>query len=238
MTLPAPPAYSPELFVNRETEIKRVTDALQQAADEKVEHAQTIVFRGERGLGKSWLAIHVHRYVLKEEAPRLLPEHHIKSLLIHLAPLGDDPEPEDLPEGEWRISHEEAQQIAGGDEQAIETVLQRMLNWLAEQLGVVRAPYAPARDLSAWLAQDIKQKLDQEKGLVICLILDSVFESNRDFLDHLERYVLAAMAALPRVLIMMTGRGRMYLWKSPYLRVEREEQMLSPFKSEQVIEQI
>lgn len=238
MTLPAPPAYSPELFVNRETEIGRVIGALQQIANGKAEHAQTIVFRGERGLGKSWLALHLHRYVLREEAPRLLPHHSITSLLIHLAPPSDAAEHEDLPAREWRISREEAQQIADGKEQTFEIVLQRMLRWLAEQLDVVRAPYAPVRDLSAWLAQDIRQKLEQDASLVICLLLDSVFESSRDFLDHLERYVLAAMAALPRVLIIMTGRGRMYLWKSPYLRVEREEQLLSPFKSEQVIEQI
>jgi len=73
---------------------------------------------------------------------------------------------------------------------------------------------------------------------VICLILDSVFETNWSFLDHLERYLLAAFAALPRVLIVMTGRGRPYLWKSPYLRTEREEQSLTPFSTEQVAEQI
>jgi hypothetical protein len=73
---------------------------------------------------------------------------------------------------------------------------------------------------------------------VICLILDSVFETNWSFLDHLERYLLAAFAALPRVLIVMTGRGRPYLWKSPYLRTEREDQSLTPFSVEQVAEQI
>jgi hypothetical protein len=36
----------------------------------------------------------------------------------------------------------------------------------------------------------------------------------------------------------MTGRGRPYLWKSPYLRLEREDQSLTPFSLEQVAEQI
>jgi len=94
------------------------------------------------------------------------------------------------------------------------------------------------RDLSAWLAQDVKQKLESEPHLVICLILDSVFETNWSFLDQLERYLLAAFAALPRILIVMTGRGRPYLWKSPYLRTERDEQSLTPFSVEQVVEQI
>jgi hypothetical protein len=94
------------------------------------------------------------------------------------------------------------------------------------------------RDLSAWLAQDVRKKLESERDLIICLILDSVFEANRSFLDDLERYLLAALAALPRVLIIMTGRGRPYLWKSPYLRIEREDQSLTPFSLEQVAEQI
>lgn len=63
MTLPRPPAYRPGLFVNRESEIRRVRDALQDIAGGKAEHARTIVFRGERGLGKSWLALHLHRHV-------------------------------------------------------------------------------------------------------------------------------------------------------------------------------
>ncbi|PMP74679.1 MAG: hypothetical protein C0183_20905, partial [Roseiflexus castenholzii] len=41
-----------------------------------------------------------------------------------------------------------------------------------------------------------------------------------------------------RVLIVMTGRGRPYLWKSPYLRTEKDEQPLIPFAVEQVAEQI
>lgn len=238
MTLPGTPAYSPGLFVNRETEIRRVTDALQGIADGKAEHARTIVFRGERGLGKSWLAIHLHRYVLREEAPRLLLQHSIVSFLINLTPPFDHSIEETTPAGEWRITREEADRIVAGGDQAFEAVLQRMLNWLAEQLDVVRAPYAPVRDLSAWLAMDIKNKLDQEASLLICLTLDSIFEVNQDFLDVLERHVLATLAALPRVLIVMTGRGRPYLWKSPYLRAEREEQPLQPFGVEQVADQI
>jgi hypothetical protein len=238
MTLPGPPAYSPGLFVNRETEIRRVTDALQGIADGKAEHARTIVFRGERGLGKSWLAIHLHRHILREEAPRLLPQHRIVSFLINLNPLFDHSRDEAAPEGEWHVTREEADTIVVGSEQAFDSVLRRLLNWLAEELDVVRAPFAPVRDLSAWLAMDVKHELDQEASLLLCLTLDSVFEVNQAFLDVLERHVLATLAALPRVLIVMTGRGRPYLWKSPYLRAEHEEQPLQPFGVEQVVDQI
>jgi hypothetical protein len=186
-------------------------------------------------LGKSWLALHLHRFVLQEEVPRLLPDHRTVSLLVSLAP---PPAGLTVDKQEWHITHDEACTIAEGDEQRYEPLLQKLIAWVAKQLDIVRAPYAPVRDLSAWLAQDVKQKLESEPNLVICLILDSVFETNWSFLDHLERYLLAAFAALPRVLIVMTGRGRPYLWKSPYLRTEREDQSLTPFSVEQVAEQI
>jgi hypothetical protein len=226
--------YRPDLFVNREQEIETVNRALQNIArgGGDAEQVRTIVFRGERGLGKSWLALHLHRSVLKDEA---LPNYRIVSLFVRLAPL---PEGLTVDKQEWHITDDDASRIAKGDERHYELLLQKLVAWVAEQLGIVRAPYAPVRDLSAWLAQDVKQKLESEPHLVICLILDSVFETNWSFLDQLERYLLAAFAALPRVLIVMTGRGRPYLWKSPYLRTEREDQSLTPFSVGQVAEQI
>ena len=237
MALTNPPVYRPDLFVNREQEIETVNRALQNIArgGGDAEQVRTIVFRGERGLGKSWLALHLHRSVLREEAPRMLPDYRIVSLFVSLSP---PPEGLTVDEREWHITHDDAHRIAGEDETHYEALLQKLVAWVAEQLGITRAPYAPVRDLSAWLAQDVKQKLESEPHLVICLILDSVFETNWSFLDHLERYLLAAFAALPRVLIVMTGRGRPYLWKSPYLRTEREDQSLTPFSVEQVAEQI
>jgi hypothetical protein len=232
MSLIDPPVYRSNLFVNREKEIETVKEALQKIARRDVEQMRTIVFRGERGLGKSWLALHLHRSVLKDEA---LPNYRIVSLFVRLAP---PPEGLTVDKQEWHITDDDAHRIAAGDERHYELLLQKLVAWVAEQLGIVRAPYAPVRDLSAWLAQDVKHELESEPHLVICLILDSVFETNWNFLDHLERYLLAAFAALPRVLIVMTGRGRPYLWKSPYLRTEREDQSLTPFSVGQVAEQI
>jgi len=227
------PVYKDDLFVNRDKEIETVTKALENIARGDAEQVRTIVFQGERGLGKSWLALHLHRSVLKQTSsdPRLA--YRILSLLICLTP-----PPERLQKGEreWYITNDN--QIASGDERHYEHLLQELLAWIAKQLDIVRSPYASLRDLSAWLAQDLRKKLESEQDLIICLILDSVFEANRGFLDYLERYLLAAFAALPRVLIIMTGRGRPYLWKSPYLRLEREDQSLTPFSLEQVTKQI
>jgi len=232
MTLIDPPGYYPDLFVNREKEIKTVTSALQNIACGNAEQRQVIVFHSERGLGKSWLVLHLHRSAI---ASTPIQNYRIVSFLISLTP-----PPERLQKGEreWYIPNNDISQIASGDEQHYEHLLQNLLAWVAKQLDIVRTPYASLRDLSAWLAQDVRKKLESERDLIICLILDSVFEANRSFLDDLERYLLAALAALPRVLIIMTGRGRPYLWKSPYLRIEREDQSLTPFSLEQVAEQI
>ena len=233
MTQTDPPVYRADLFVNREKEIETVTKALENIARGDAEQVRTIVFRGERGLGKSWLALHLHRSAIKEKASPRIPDYRIVSFLISLTP-----PPKEVGEREWYITSNDISQIESGDERHYEHLLQELLAWIAEQLDIVRTPYASLRDLSAWLAQDVRKKLESERDLIICLILDSVFEANRSFLDDLERYLLAALAALPRVLIIMTGRGRPYLWKSPYLRLEREDQSLTPFSLEQVVEQI
>jgi hypothetical protein len=229
------PVYEDDLFVNREKEIETVTKALENIARGDAEQVRTIVFRGERGLGKSWLALHLHRSAIKEKASPRIPDYRIVSFLISLTP---PPKEKEVGEREWYITSNDISQIESGDERHYEHLLQELLAWIAKQLDIVRSPYASLRDLSAWLAQDLRKKLESERDLIICLILDSVFEANRGFLDYLERYLLAAFAALPRVLIIMTGRGRPYLWKSPYLRLEREDQSLTPFSLEQVTKQI
>jgi hypothetical protein len=187
MTQTDPPVYQAvykaDLFVNREKEIETVTKALENIARGDAEQVRTIVFQGERGLGKSWLALHLHRSVLKQTSSDPPPAYRILSLLICLTP-----PPERLQKGEreWYITSNDISQIESGDERHYEHLLQELLAWIAEQLDIVRTPYASLRDLSAWLAQDVRKKLESERDLIICLILDSVFEANRGFLDYLE----------------------------------------------------
>jgi hypothetical protein len=90
-------------------------------------------------------------------------------------------------------------------------------------------------EIARWLAQTVEQ---QFKHRVLVLILDSVFEADWSLLEQLETYLLAPLAALPHVLIVMTGRGRLYPWASPYLRVEASDRALKPFTPEEVVEQL
>lgn len=48
----SPPAYSPDRFVDREEELKRLNRILESG------EKRAVVFRGERGIGKSWLPAH------------------------------------------------------------------------------------------------------------------------------------------------------------------------------------
>ncbi len=199
------PAYHPDQFVNRESEIEQVTEALTQLRKEPSERAQIIIFSGERGLGKTWLALHLHRKVLKEVHPAP------RSFLIHLQPIAEEAAGED----EWHISDhvndQERTRIERGDTAACEAIIKDMLNWLTAKLDITRAPAATLREISSWMAEDIRRKLDNNPALIVSLILDSVFETNHTLIDTLEQYLLAPLLSMPRALIIMTGRGRPYL---------------------------
>jgi hypothetical protein len=112
VTLTDPPVYRPDLFVNREKEIETVNKALQNIArgEEMLNRVRTIVFRGERGLGKSWLALHLHRSVLKDEAP-CRTRYRIVSLFVRLTP---PPEGLTVDKQEWHITDDDASQDRSG----------------------------------------------------------------------------------------------------------------------------
>jgi len=149
------PVYKDDLFVNREKEIETVTKALENIARGDAEQVRTIVFRGERGLGKSWLALHLHRSAIKEKASTRIPDYRIVSFLISLTPPLKELQ---VGEREWYITSNDISQIESGDERHYEHLLQELLAWIAKQLDIVRSPYASLRDLSAWLAQDLRKK--------------------------------------------------------------------------------
>ena len=73
---------------------------------------------------------------------------------------------------------------------------------------------------------------------VLVLLFDYVDESPHELLALLEDRCLAPLAVLPSVLIILAGRGREYIWKSPELRLKSEERDLAHFDLPSTLEQL
>jgi hypothetical protein len=213
------PPYSPRLFVGREDEIKRVGETIHLLLDkEATSNIRTIVYRGERGSGKTWLALHIKRNLMAHTKG-------VDSLFINFYPAADKYRGQEIAqEGEWF-----AVDLPSKKDPAL--LCTELLRWIAEQMKFDFLPNTPLQNLGDSIMSGFEEYL-QNKAFV--LILDSIFEANWEFLEKFETHFLGRLAALPGVLIIMTGRGRLYPWVSPYLRVDAEEYPLAPFNVEQI----
>ena len=223
-TLSLPP-YSAGLFVDREAEVGLIEGMARQMSRGEAHSAssRTVIIRGQRGAGKTWLSQHLHRTIL----PKILG---VDSLLISLFP---PPEGYQIPEnsapGEWFISRED---FSNPKPEALTLTI---LTWAARTLGFPFAQGDDLKKMSSVVEQGFKDRLQQR---ILVLILDSVFETSWDFLGIFEQWLLSFLSASPNVLIVMTGRGRMYPWVSPYLRMGVEERLLGAFSQEHIAVQV
>jgi len=95
---------------------------------------------------------------------------------------------------------------------------------------------ATLADMSRQLAQELRFILRDQ---VLLLLVDQAYESDWSLLGALEDYLLGPLAVEPRVMIVMTGRGWAYPWKTPELRLKAEFGKLGPFpKVAQTAEQL
>ncbi|MBK8050167.1 MAG: hypothetical protein IPK16_25530 [Anaerolineales bacterium] len=62
------PPFSSSSFINREAEITLVSGKVHQLRKGMQVRPRTLIFRGERGVGKTWLCLHLKRSVLANEA--------------------------------------------------------------------------------------------------------------------------------------------------------------------------
>lgn len=207
--------YSSDLFTNRETEIAFVEKIAGRIGAGTGSRRRTIVFHGERGSGKTWLGLHLKQTVLPTTGE-------VTPLFISLAaaPPGYAPA---KGANEWWIE----QSLSENPD--FEVITRRIVRWVAGKVGASVAPKASLRELAGWLARDVKQTYEKR---ILTLILDSVFEADWGLLKMLEQHLLAPLITLPKVLIILAGRGRHYPWKSPYLRVEIEDMHLEHFDLE------
>jgi hypothetical protein len=182
--------------------------------------SKAIVFQGERGNGKTWLSLHLHREILPKIA-------NVTSLLISMSA---PPEGYSAQNNEWFSKPPSHLEKTSPDD-----TVKKIVEWVALRLGTTTAPDATLRELTGWLVRDIEQLLKQR---ILVLILDSIFEADWSLLEKLEQHLLAPLAALPRTLIVMTGRGRLYPWESPYLRVGAQTSALNQFDFKEIREQL
>jgi hypothetical protein len=210
--------YSSETFVDREAEVALVEGLTQQILQGELNRPRALMFQGERGSGKSWFSLHLARTILPAIAG-------VTPLLIGLYPA---PEGEALSENEYYIN-------VAPDALDPDSATRSILEWIARRLNTTTAQDASPRELSTWLPRDIEKMFANQ---VLVLILDSVLEADWSFLAKLETYLLAPLALLPRVLIVMTGRGQLYSWESPYLRVDMASKQLEPFSEPAIRDQL
>jgi hypothetical protein len=201
--------YSPETFVDREADTALVEGLTRQILQGETNRPRALMFQGERGSGKSWFSLHLAHTILPA-IPGVTP------LLIGLCP-----SPEELQPAENDYFIDVSPEVSDA-----EAATRSILEWVARRLNTTTAQDASPSELSTWLARDIEKTFSAQ---ALVLILDSVLEADWSFLSKLETHLLAPLALLPRVLIIMTGRGQLYSWESPYLRVDVESKQLQPF---------
>ncbi len=216
------PAYQPDLFCNRLI-VKEIEEIV-----EKIESGNPhcpIVIQAGRGSGKTWLCLHLQRSIL-EAKEKTTP------LLIGLE------QPPDITAGknEWFLSPEKARELSENEDKAelVEALLSDLLGKFAKDLGAWVGECPTLGELSAWVI-NVLQRAPNKTWVIL---LDSAFESDWALLDGLEKRLLAPLVTLPNVLILITGRGKLYPWQSPYLRTQVKTLELGPLSEDEARQQI
>lgn len=206
--------YSRESFIHR-SEVDLIQGKFKQFLESggKEGPPKAILFRGERGYGKTWLCFHLHRTILPD-FPNLT------SLYIALFRLP----------AEYTLEEKEEWVIPAAAQQETlqpEKICISLMTWICEQLEIPY-PHDPTLiEARRALVGGVESKFTETRALV--LILDSVFEADWELLETVEENMLAPLAELPNVFFIMTGRGRPYPWISPALRLGMEEETLKGF---------
>ncbi len=202
------PSYSPELFVNRETQVDFVKDKIEAIAQRRSIDKRTVIIVGEHGTGKTWLMAHIcHQLSLKSG---------ISFFSINLAP------------DAYNIFPFSFNLDTAVAESPPEIIIRKILESLAATFEIGDLPDTSLSDATRLLTQQLKPFL-KERPLI--LLVNSVYEAGDDFLRPFENYLLDPLAVEPNVLIVMTGRGIRFSWVAPELKLSAEFLTLQPFES-------
>jgi len=198
--------YAKKHFIGREDQLAEVRKKAEKLSAGEQEERRTVIFTGERAIGKSWLL---------QRLAELLAELGFTVFRVDLKAYANKPKT-DKPD----------------EEVAVANILLDLHRLWGEKQSPGGASLA---ELSRNVLEVVRKQLP-EKPLAVCV--DHVYESNWNLLAALEEYVLGPLAIEPRVLIILAGRGRLYPFKTPELRLKVEPEELVPFSLDETIEQL
>jgi hypothetical protein len=210
--------YDPDKFIDREQEIDQIIALLQQSRP----RIRAVVIDGDRGAGKTWLSLHLHRIVFRKEINGLT------SWLFSLWSPGENYQPwGDKPQGnEYFVQENERLKIDG--------FLSIIINSLSIEL--------PPNPVLIEKVDAIRSYVQNHPDERFALILDSAYESDwsslgESLLGQIETHFLGNLLTLNNFFVIVTGRGRPYPWKIPYL-IEAIHFGLGKFSITQIQEQL
>ena len=193
--------YNDKYFFDREDEIEEINRKIKAMLNNEGIDRRTVVFRGERGTGKTWLLLHLKRNKIAN-----LSKQKIETLYINF---------------DGCIEKQKDEFIVDYNKS-----LDDFLDELAQQWNLSFPSNATLQEKSHWLIDELSRRLSDK---ILVVFLDGISSASPAFLQSLEEYWLKYLAKRRDVLIIMSTRGEMYRWISPELRLFVESHELGPF---------
>lgn len=205
--------YDPHKFIDRDEEIKQMCTMLAQSQP----RVRAVVMDGDRGAGKSWLSLHLHRTVFKQEVKG------VTSWLFSLWSPGENYHPEG----------EKAQASERFVREGEQLKLDEFLEIIIKSLTIALPPNQNLAEKVDSICRYVQSHVDNR----FVLLLDAAYESDWSLLEQLETHFLGNLLTLSNFFVIITGRGRPYPWKTPYL-IEAIRFRLGEFTVDQIKDQL
>ena len=233
--------YVTPFFVNRRQEILNVLEFLQLFLKQESSAPHRLAFMGDRGAGKTWFSLHIH-HLLSEEGQRSLKSGGEYDDLVQEAKL-DLIKLEGLRSFTICLNPPNADELPSRNvyswsaQSTISDSIQELLIRLGQWVGLALPTNVGSFELATLLARGFQKEQNQKKRWLI--IVDSLFEADEDIVRTLEENLLSQVCNFSHVVLMFTGRGNIPVWKTPELRLNKDNILtLKKFNSEDIDKQI